>query len=430
MQNIDFVVQKNMCSGCGTCISICPKNAIDLQLNSKKGLFQPIINKELCNNCGLCYKICPGIEMDFDFFNNMIFGHIPKETITGNYIGLYGGNTKNQELNRMCSSGGIITEILIYSLENGLIDGALVTRMNKNNPLEPEPFIARTKEEIISASKSKYCPVPVNVLLNKILDSPINQKFAVVGLPCHIQGIRKAQLYNTKLNDKIYLCIGLFCRNTDTFLATEYILKWSNINKNDVSKLCYRGNGWPGSMQIDLKDGTTKIIPFDKYITVHELCIFTPERCGTCIDGVGELSDISVGDAWGIVNVDNLGKSVCITRTEKGESLLKRCLNENSIELTSISEDKLLNSQGLVSANRFKNARAKIVLNKLQRKILPIYKKSNLNLACYSPSYKNYVQHILLGLHKNVFRSNLTWKFTYKLIEIEIPIMKKLKLKK
>ena len=35
--------------------------------------------------------------------------------------------------------------------------------MKKDNPLEPEPFIARTREEIIEASKSKYCPVPANI---------------------------------------------------------------------------------------------------------------------------------------------------------------------------------------------------------------------------------------------------------------------------
>jgi coenzyme F420 hydrogenase subunit beta len=47
-----------------------------------------------------------------------------------------------------------------FALEEGIIDGALVTRMKKDRPLEPEPFIARTREEIIEASKSKYCGVP------------------------------------------------------------------------------------------------------------------------------------------------------------------------------------------------------------------------------------------------------------------------------
>jgi len=53
---------------------------------------------------------------------------------------------------------GVVTQLLIFLLEKGIIDGALVVRMREDQPLEPEPFIARTKEEIISTSKFKYCP--------------------------------------------------------------------------------------------------------------------------------------------------------------------------------------------------------------------------------------------------------------------------------
>jgi len=74
--------------------------------------------------------------------------------------------------------------------------------MKKENPLEPEPFIARTKEEIIEASKSKYCPVPANIALKEIMDSKSGEKFAVVGLPCHIQGIRKFEEVNKILKEK------------------------------------------------------------------------------------------------------------------------------------------------------------------------------------------------------------------------------------
>ena len=48
--------------------------------------------------------------------------------------------------------------------------------------------------EPVSATKSKYCPVPANVRIKKILRR--NGKFAVVGLPCHIHGVRKAEMLN------------------------------------------------------------------------------------------------------------------------------------------------------------------------------------------------------------------------------------------
>jgi len=79
-----------------------------------------------------------------------------------------------------------VTALFIFALEKGLIDGALVTGMKKDKPLEPEPFIARTREKIISARGSKYCSVPANIALKEILKAKEEERFAVVGLPCHI----------------------------------------------------------------------------------------------------------------------------------------------------------------------------------------------------------------------------------------------------
>src|SRR5690606_36009483 len=107
------------------------------------------------------------------------------------------------------SSGGLVTQILCFALEKGIINGALVTKMNKESPLQPQPFIARTKEEIIEASTSKYCPVPANMALKEILSSDV-EKVAVVGLPCHIMGIRKAEMKNNLLKNKIVLHMGIF----------------------------------------------------------------------------------------------------------------------------------------------------------------------------------------------------------------------------
>lgn len=70
-----------------------------------------------------------------------------------------------------------------------MIDGALVARMNSNDPLEPQPFIARTREEILEASRSKYCPVPVNILIKDVLKE--DERYTFVGLPCHIHGLER-----------------------------------------------------------------------------------------------------------------------------------------------------------------------------------------------------------------------------------------------
>src|SRR5690606_8382981 len=111
--------------------------------------------------------------------NMRVFGREPDDPLLGNYEACYVGHSMDDKIRYDSSSGGMITQILLYLLEEGLIDGALVTRMNPERPLEPEPFIARTPEDIIEARGSKYCPVPANVALREIIEEP--GRYAVVG---------------------------------------------------------------------------------------------------------------------------------------------------------------------------------------------------------------------------------------------------------
>ena len=133
--------------------------------------------------------------------------------------------------------------------------------MKKDNPLEPEPFIARTKEEIIEASKSKYCPVPVNVAIKDILNTKEGERFAIVGLPCHINGIRKAERVSEKLREKIVLHLGIFCSHSLSFQGTKFFLRRLDIKEREVVRIDYRGGGWPGKIKIELTDGRVRLIP-------------------------------------------------------------------------------------------------------------------------------------------------------------------------
>jgi coenzyme F420 hydrogenase subunit beta len=236
-KTIKSVVKNDLCTGCGTCIALCPEEAIKLTINEKKGIYVPEVNEEKCNNCGICYEVCPGHSVDFKGLNLETFGKEPKDVLIGNYLNCYIGHSTDYGIRYNSSSGGLVTQLLIFALEEGIIDGALVTRTKKDNPLEPEPFIARTKEEVIEATKSKYCPVPVNIVLKEILNSKEGEKFAVVGLPCHIHGIRKAEQINKKLKEKIVLHIGIFCSHTPNFWGTELLFERMKIKREDIGLL-------------------------------------------------------------------------------------------------------------------------------------------------------------------------------------------------
>ncbi len=285
--------------------------------------------------------------MNYEALQKRIFGQKPKSEAMGNYCACYSGYSMDPEIRFNSASGGLITQLLVFALENGIIDGAIVTRMSKATPWQPEAFIARTKEEIIEASKSKYCPVATNVCLNQILKE--DGRFALVGLPCHIHGIRKAQKALKPLEKKIVLQLGLTCSHTVDFDGVNFLLKKLGVDKNQVRSLTYRGEGWPGFLSIETKNGK-KSVPYTggwyAYWPLFAAFFFTPMRCTLCPDHTAELADISFGDAWlPEFKHKTGGTSIVISRSQKGQCLLDEAKLAGAVALSELSIQKVEQSQ-------------------------------------------------------------------------------------
>ena len=435
-KTIGSVVKNDLCTGCGTCIALCPEEAIKLTINEKKGIYVPELDEEKCNNCGICYKICPGHEVDFKTLNSEIFGKEPEDILIGNYLNCYIGHSTDCDIRYNSASGGLATQLLIFALEEGLIDGALVTRMKKDKPLEPEPFIARTKEEIIEASKSKYCPVPANIALKEILKSNEEEKFAVVGLPCHIHGIRKAEQINNSLKEKISLHIGIFCGHSPNFTATKFLLRQMNIKEKDIRKLNYRGEGWPGRMYIELKNGNKKIIKYGEYWGNGFGLYFFPNRCTLCCDGVCELADVSFGDAWlpELRKDKIIGKSVIISKTKIGDEILQKCHTKKKIELNKIGVKKVIESQRAMLNFKKRSFPARLSIFSLFDKKVPSYASKLLKSSV--SDYLNTVSFYfwLWISSKNMWRlldaHNLVKQLRNYLLRLAVYYLRKLGIKK
>jgi coenzyme F420 hydrogenase subunit beta len=346
VDNIEKVVVEGLCTGCGTCVGVCPTEAIVMQISN--GLFLPKINLDKCTSCRLCVECCPGYSLNFREFNTRIFDRQPQDRSLGNYASCYVGYSNNKEIRFDSSSGGIATQLLVFALEKGIIDGALVTGMRRDRPLEPVPFIARTKEDVISASKSKYCPVPLNEALKCIIKE--KGRFAVVGLPCHIHGFRKAEMKVKGLKEKIALHIGIMCSHTVSFFGTELLLERLGVLREEVSEIAYRGRGWPGSMRVKLKNGSSFSVPYvgkwTAYAPIFSSFLFTPTRCLMCPDETNEFADISIGDAWlrELKNSKN-GHSIVVARTKHGEDILNLACDAEVVFLKHIRCERVRETQ-------------------------------------------------------------------------------------
>lgn len=386
--NIVNVVRDSLCTSCGICYSICPYHAIVMK-RTVDGIFAPEIDNAKCNDCGLCGDVCPGHSVDFDNLNIYCFGKRPDDAMLGNFLSCYIGHATDEKIRMDSSSGGLITVLLVFALENNLIDGAIVVRMQQRAPLMPEVIIARTRTEILSSCGSKYCPVPINIGLREAMRD--GGRYAIVGLPCHIHGVRKAEMRDREMRAKIVLRLGIFCSHSVSFSGTEDLLKGEGIDANKVSSLSYRGNGWPGGMTVNLENGHSKFIPlassWGKYLNRTR---YIPDRCFFCPDALAELSDISFGDAWlSEYKSDKLGSSIAISRTELGEKLLYEAANGGSIEVKRATPTQIFDSQRRILHSKKKNLKARFAAAKLLRKRTPHY--SYEGMRRFKPSFLVYL---------------------------------------
>lgn len=52
-------VNQATCVQCYQCVSACPFNAFEQQLDSASNSIYPVVNPERCNGCGMCFSVCP-----------------------------------------------------------------------------------------------------------------------------------------------------------------------------------------------------------------------------------------------------------------------------------------------------------------------------------------------------------------------------------
>ena len=363
------VVSPGFCTGCGTCAGMCPEGSIRMQ-STRYGGHVPVFFSATCCHCGLCVDSCPIYSGDYAVLNKALFGKIPENRLLGNYIQCYTGYAKDPDIRWRGSSGGVVTALLLFLLRERLIDGALVTRMVKGDPLRGEPFLARSENDILSSIGSKYIPIPVNQLLSEIRCQ--SGRFAVVGLPCHIQGIRMAELKHGWLRGKIAYRLGLICSHTFSSYGVEFILRKMKIPCEDLAELSFRGGGWPGGLKATLKDGTIRHVPtldswwsemFGGYFFCYKHCTFCP-------DLLAEFADLTFGDAWipQVLKRDNLGTSLVLARTAIGKQLLSEAAAKQVIEVSPLDADDAARSQLFMTQFKKRNILARMALFRLLRR--------------------------------------------------------------
>jgi coenzyme F420 hydrogenase subunit beta len=325
-------IDSRVCTQCGACVSICPLESIAANARG-------VSLQGECIECGLCYDYCPGRETDFTALSERHLGSAPKDPLLGHHRRVSVAQAVSAEVRERGSSGGAVTALLLHLLETDEIQGALGVTNDSERPWEPRPALLIEREEIMAAAQSKYRVVSLAATLRAARRQP--GAFAVVGLPCHVHGLRRLQRVGS-YRAKFPLAIGLFCGFNLLPDATDHLIAKAGLNKQQVVDLQYRGGPWPGGLLVRTTDGQQRFIPKHSYAYVN--LAYSPRRCLTCPDLTNELADIAVGDCW--LEEYSGGWSTVICRSIQGEQVLRAAEEAAVLRVEDISREDLLRSHG------------------------------------------------------------------------------------
>ncbi|MGD8545546.1 MAG: Coenzyme F420 hydrogenase/dehydrogenase, beta subunit C-terminal domain [Candidatus Bathyarchaeota archaeon] len=304
------VVDAGKCLGCGACVVICPFNCLEYE----KG--RPSLAQE-CKICGICPQVCPQYDWSWSKIENFIFGRERKtDEEFGVYSRMFIARAKDDKIIEQCQDGGIVTALLTFALQNGLIDSAVVSGLSQEKPFCPEPRLATTVQDIVECSGTRYSYSPnILALLEGIKEKRENMAF--VGTPCQIHAIRRIQMLGLKKFTKpLKFLIGLMCSECFTYdgLMEKYIHGELGVDLNEITKMNIKGK-----ILVNTNSGV-------KTIPLSEAKKYARGNCKFCDDFSSELADISVGglglDGW----------TFTIIRTDKGEDLFSRAIEKGVIE--------------------------------------------------------------------------------------------------
>jgi coenzyme F420 hydrogenase subunit beta len=293
------VVLTGKCVGCGTCVVICPFDCLELQAH------RPALVKE-CKICGICAQTCPVNEWSWPKAENFVFGRERKpEEVFGIYRKVAIAKAKDDRVMGVCQDGGVSTALLLFALENGIIDGAVVAGTSKEKPFYPVPKLATTAEEILESAGTKYSYSPNILALTEVLKQK-KTSVGFVGTPCEIRAVRKVQMAGLKrFSAPLKLLVGLMCSEAFDYggLMEKHVQKALGINLANITKMNIKGK-----MLVTTK-GEVRTIP------LADIKQYARNSCRFCDDFSSELADISAGglglEGWTFV----------VIRTEQGEKV-------------------------------------------------------------------------------------------------------------
>jgi len=332
------VIQKDLCTFCGACLSLCP------YLQSWQGRLVKLDNCDLAE--GRCFAHCPRTQVKLEAIHQEIFGQRYVNVEIGLFKRVKMARASSPDIRGKSQTSGVVSTLMQFALREGFIHGAVLTHRTPDHL--PHGRVIRSPDKILSCAGASYVAGPTLQALNQ---GPWEdtERIGAVGTPCQVLAMRKmsiSPLKRTSPIDQVKLIIGLFCTWALTYQPFMKYLKTrvngAQIRKMDITPPPER------LLKVITSDGHVWDVPTD------EIRPFIRTTCGVCLDMTSELSDLSVGTVEGIQ-----GWNTVITRSDVGEEILSRAEAAGIVETHHLPQENL---NHLKEASLLKKRRALLTL--------------------------------------------------------------------
>lgn len=304
------LAEKKKCTGCTACEQICPVGAISMK-SDKEGFLAPVIDEKSCISCKKCIQACP----------------VGNSASKAEPIGFYGAKSKDEDVVKRSSSGGMFSTFA----NEILAKGGIVFGAGFDDDFNVVHKSAETAEQLQPLMCSKYVQSDLGNTYKEVIEALTQGRQVLFsGTPCQCAGLRG---FLGKSYDNLLL-LDFVCHGVPSPGVYRNYLSYMS-REDEITSVCFRDKSMDKSghqVKIQYKNSPEYTAHFakDVYILAFLQDINLRKSCYNCTNkNFASGSDITIGDFWGVDLTDSIlkdekGVSMVVVNTPKGSEWFEK----------------------------------------------------------------------------------------------------------
>lgn len=303
------LLKKADCCGCGACRQSCPKNCITLEPD-EEGFLYPKVDEAICVNCGLCEKVCPMLA---------------KQEPSPRGVNAYAAYTPDDQTRERSSSGGVFSALAADILNRGgVVAGAAFDEdfSVRHILVEKDQALHRLRGSKYVQSRMEDSYIQIQQLLKQ------GRVVLFTGVSCQVAGLKA---FLNREYENLYT-VDVLCHGVPSpKVWSHYCREQEAAHGQKLRGVSFRDkrSSWRNySICLTFEDGTEYCRPNaeDAYLRVFLADLCLRPSCHSCrFKEFPRLSDLTIGDAWGVEKHmpdwdDDRGTSLVMVNSPKGQA--------------------------------------------------------------------------------------------------------------